>query len=138
VKVHFHYIVRYLKSKMSTLPAPGKMSADAHVWNTSLVMCLHGCAIACGQCATKQAFAQCRIFRGNTAQHIFFSCFNCVNAEMLNKAISGCDKFTLWDKKAGGMNLAKTCAFCVRCKSPSDTVDGQRGAAKRFFSFIPP
>jgi len=76
--------------------------------------------------------------RGNTAQHIFFSCFHCVNAEMLNKAISRCDKFTLWDKKAGGMNLAKTCAFCVRCKSPSDIVDGQRGAAKRFFSFIPP
>ena len=30
--------------------------------NASLFVCLHGCPVACASCATKQTFAQCRIF----------------------------------------------------------------------------
>jgi len=33
-----------------------------NAWNASLVVCLHDCATACAQYATKLTIAQCRIF----------------------------------------------------------------------------
>ena len=40
--------------------------SPCNVGNTSLFVCLHGCAVACTSCATKQTFAQCRIFLEET------------------------------------------------------------------------
>ena len=37
-----------------------------NVGNTSLFVCLHGCAVACAPCATKQTLAQSRIFLEGT------------------------------------------------------------------------
>jgi len=38
------------------------------VGSASLFACLHDCAIACASCATKQTFAQCRIFLEGTLE----------------------------------------------------------------------
>ena len=43
-------------------------------WNASLVVRLHGCAVAFASCATKQTFAQCRIFLERTLFLTFFKC----------------------------------------------------------------
>jgi len=43
-----------------------------NVGNGSLVVCLHGCAVACASCATKQTFAQCRIFLEGTLPALIY------------------------------------------------------------------
>ena len=40
--------------------------------NASLFLCLHGCAVACPSCATKQTFVKCRIILEGTLALTFF------------------------------------------------------------------
>ena len=59
---HFHALPTFQIYGIYTWQSP------FNVRNDSLFVCLHGCADACASCATKQTFAQCRIFLEGTLQ----------------------------------------------------------------------
>jgi len=57
---HFHALPTFKIYGIYTAHSP------FNARNDSLFACLHGCAVACASCATKQTFVQCRIFLEGT------------------------------------------------------------------------
>jgi len=62
----YSILAHFQHSKFYTVYIQYISRSPFNAWNASLFACLHGCAVACASCATKQTFVQCRIFLEGT------------------------------------------------------------------------